>query len=271
MYYRNILYPYFENFTPLNKPPTLFVILNSILKMENNGVRVPVLDISDKGRKHVFDFDYPLSDTIDKSTFEKTWIDHFLQRRIGEETFIAFKLQLRAKFNEIMPYYNAIFDSIGEKYNIFDGEGYDISITEKENINKDIRDVTSENKTADDTGTNNTVLHSDTESTIDNRYSDTPQNQLTNVQNGTYLTDYTYNSNDGSVDTTNDVESTNKRIEQNKRDNKTDDDTIRNFERNESRTGKVASTDALTKYLNETRNIYTAIYHDCDVLFYQLF
>lgn len=271
MFNKPIFYPYFENFTPLDKPPTLFVILNSILKMANNGVRVPVLELSDKGRMYVFDFDYPLSSVIDKEVFEKNWIDHFLQRRIGLETFTAFKLEMRARFNEIMPFYNPVFDALGEKYDIFSGEGYDINITEKENINKDIRDVTNENKSADDSGTNNTVLHSDTDGTVDNRYSDTPQNQLTNVQNGTYLTNYTYNSSDGSVDTTNDVTSENKRKEQNRSDRKTDDDTVRDLNRTETRKGKVASADALLKYMNETRNIYAAIYHDCDDLFYQLF
>ena len=35
-----------------------------------------------------------------------------MMRRIGQETFTAFQIQLNAKLNEIMPYYNMMIDSI---------------------------------------------------------------------------------------------------------------------------------------------------------------
>lgn len=265
-----IFYPYFENSMPLDKPPTLFVILNSIL-MADNGSRVPILDVTEYGRSYIFDFTYPISSALDKAVFEKAWIDHFLQRRIGQETFTAFKLDLRARFNEIMPYYNPMFDALGSQFNMFAGDGYTLNVTESESVDRDLSDTLNKTETDTTNSSSSNTISAETSGTVDNRYSDTPQNQLSNVQNGNYLTDYTYNQNSGTSDTTNENEAEETTTRTGRDTRTTADDTDRSLTRTEVKTGSVAKTDALIRFMNETRNLYTAIYHDCDDLFYQLF
>ena len=93
-------------------------------------------------------------------------------RRIGYETVTAFKIALNVKLNEIMPNYNMLYSSI-KNWNIFnDGE----SIT---------RQQTSEGSNAINSSSNAT--NSDTS---DRRYSNTPQNQLADVRDGKYVSEY---------------------------------------------------------------------------------
>ena len=95
-------------------------------------------------------------------------LNHFLMRRIGYDTVTAFKIALNVKLNEIMPIYNKLFDAL-DGWEIFnDGE----RVTE--------------------TGEN--TIENETTTVSDRRYSDTPQNQLSNVQNGSYITDYNYDT-----------------------------------------------------------------------------
>lgn len=258
-----IWYPYFENYMPLEKPPTLVNILNSIYTTEH-GKKPRVLDIPVLCQKYVFDFEYDLSDNVDKNKFEQNWIRHFLMRRIGTETYSAFLIELMAKINEVMPKYNLMFDALGKKFNLFSGGSYTKELTEKETIDRD------------KTGSRNTneTIHmesetaSETDGTADNRHSDTPQNHLENIQNGEYVTDYTYNQSEASDHS----ESTNDRTGTATEENGENEDTERGLNRTETKTGEIENkTDALLKYMNESQSIYTMIYRDCDELFYQIF
>ena len=73
------------------------------------GSSLPRKEILDKGRRQLFDFDYPLFDEEYRETFETHFVTHFYMREIGFETIGLFKMRLEDWLNLNMPYYNQLF------------------------------------------------------------------------------------------------------------------------------------------------------------------
>lgn len=227
-----------------NRPPTIYDILNAMAnfdKPENEQIKVSQL--AEQMHSRVFNFSYPLSNNIDKNKFEIMILNKFLMRRIGFETFTAFKIQLNVKLNEIMPRYNKLFDAL-ENWDIFnDGEvtkrkGEDISQTQNKN------ELTN-------TSTNNT------ENISDRRYSDTPQNQLQNLRDGSYVTKYNYDT-----DTAKSNDNSNSQGKSN-----TDSNNKYWEETSRSPADKIKIYQEMQDNIN---SIYTLIYNDLEDLFYSL-
>jgi len=165
-------------FPDYNLPPTLYRILNSLVNYDALE-QTKIKNLAVAGREDIFDFEYPLSSNVNKEDFEVMILNHFLMRRIGYDTVNAFKIALNVKMNEIMPMYNKMFDML-ENWNIFnDGERVTRTVT--------------------DAGTNSLNNTTTSQNTSDRRYSDTPQQQLSNVRDGKYITDYNYDTDNGSV------------------------------------------------------------------------
>lgn len=263
------LFPYIDNGYPLiypflppdcNKPPTLYSVLNSIVngdKDEDDYTKIK--DLAKEGLSTIFNFDYPLTNNITKEKFETMILNHFLQRRIGFETVTAFRIQLDVKLNEIMPIYNKMFDAL-ENWDIFnDGE-------------KTVRtgtDNRTQNSTQNSTNnTNNNLTNHSTTSTndiSDRRNSELPQNQLEDLRNGSYVTNYNYDttSNNGEDNSTSQGSS----ISTNNSSNNSTDNNIYN----ETITRTPADKIAILKEMQENiKSIYTMIFKDLECLFYQL-
>ena len=162
------------------KPPTLYSILNSIANYDNeNPVKIRELAIACHDK--IFDFDYELSEALNKNEFEIDILNHFMMRRIGFETVTAFQLYLENKLKEILPYYNLMFDSFKD-YNLF-GSGETITRQTSDNKN-----VVNESNSIGET-----------------RYSKYPMNQLEDINNGSYVSEQTrntINNNSNSTDNT---------------------------------------------------------------------
>lgn len=228
---------------PLDEPPTLYKLIDSKV---NGGValydpaHIPSRKLPEAGRSFIFDFEYPLSVYADKKLLEETFIKRFLMRRIGFETYSAFEIALDARFNEIMPAYNLLFDALGEKYDLLSGGDY-------------TREYEEETKNARE---QNTLTEGTSDTTTDNRFSDTPQNRLTDIQNGDYMTEYQYNqgtnTSSGSGELTEEDNGTRKYKETYK-------------------AGIDAKTQLLQTFNANAFKIYTRIFNDCEDLFYQLF
>lgn len=218
------IYPFIipPAFPDYNLPPTLYRLLNSLVNYDEEE-QTKIKDLAAAGRSEIFDFDYPLSENVDKEDFEVLILNHFLMRRIGYDTLNAFKIALNVKLNEIMPIYNKMFDMI-DGWNIFnDGE----VVTES--------------------GTNSLNNITSTSNISDRRYSDTPQQQLTNVQDGKYITDYNYDTDTGSISSS--------------------------AAGSDSRTITRTPSDKMKLYkefIENKKSIYTMIFEDLDVLFYGL-
>ena len=204
------------------KPPTLYAIMNSIANYDATN-KTKIRNLAKVTHEKIFDFDYPLSSKVDKVDFECQILNHFIMRRIGQETFTAFQLFLENKLNEILPYYNIMFDSLSD-YNLFnDGE------------------VITRNRTDNGTSTLNSTNE------IKTKFAEYPMNQLSDIDDGKYVTNQTTNNGtNGSNGTSSNVS-----------------------HETESRTN-LDKMELYKKYLETKNSIMTMIYKDLDILFYGL-
>ena len=65
----------------------------------------------ERGRKRLFDFEYPLFNEDYRKDFETHFIRNFYTREIGSETEGLFKFRLETWLQINMPYYNKLFES----------------------------------------------------------------------------------------------------------------------------------------------------------------
>lgn len=120
-------------------------------------------------RTNIFTFYWPAYNTDWKEQIEKFILKYYYTREIGFETVGLWKLKLEVRLEEIADKYNTIIDVIEQ--------------TRDENNKLHIEkmlyniDVESYGKTEGSGGSKD-------------KFSDTPQGTLSNVETGTYLTDY---------------------------------------------------------------------------------
>ena len=130
----------------------------------------------------IFDFDFPIFDENYRTALEIKILRHFYTREIGLETYGLWKLKLEDKMNEIMPYLNRYYQMYVADFNPL----YNVNYTKH---NK------ADNKR---TNTGDDVVHDRTDfwgkgtSDAKRLYSDTPQGELADVQEGKYLTNATF-------------------------------------------------------------------------------
>lgn len=218
------------NFVMNPQPLTLYSILNSYANYGKED-KTKIRNLAKVTHDKIFDFDYVLSDKVNKDQFEIDILNHFIERRIGFDTVTSFQIHLENKLHEILPYYNILFDSLSD-YNLFNNG--EVITRNKQHE----RTLDSESST---TGNN----------TNDMRYSKYPQNQLTDIKDGNYVTDQNYNTSE--------------------LDNNTDINT--NESNNENEVITKSPTDKMKlyeSYLKTRNSIMTRIYKDLDTLFYQL-
>ena len=218
------IYPFLQMpaYPDYNIPPTLYSIMDSIANFGKID-KTKIKDLAHATHSNIFDFSYPLSDKVDKEEFECMILNHFLERRIGRETVTAFKIALNVKLNEIMPIYNKMFDML-EGWDLFhDGE---IVI---------------------ETGSNSIDTTTDSNNISDRRYSETPQDELENIRDGKYVTDYNYDTDTGSVNSTS---------------SGTDS---RRIQRSPSDKIKIYK-----EFIDNQKSIYSMIFDELDPLFYGL-
>ena len=70
-----------------------------------------VAEVLEKSWNKVFDFSFPIFDETYRKPLCKKILKHFYTREICEETVGLWKLRLDARMNEIMPYFNKLYDS----------------------------------------------------------------------------------------------------------------------------------------------------------------
>lgn len=215
-----------------NLPPTLYSIMNSIVNYDKEeDEQTKIKDLASAARSEIFDFNYTLTNKISKEDFECMILNHFIMRRIGYDTMTAFKIALNVKLNSIMPMYNKMFDML---------DGWDLF--------KDGEVVT---RVVEDEGENTLNSSVTTSNTSDRRYSDAPQNRLSDVQDGSYVSDYNYDTDSGESSTEstgNDSRTTNETI------TRTPSDKIKIYK----------------EFMESKTSIYEMIFKDLDVLFYGL-
>lgn len=161
---------------------------------DNTGVTVELGDLVASG-VNIWDFDYPVPAKevtyngktakvpFDKKAFEQKILDHYRFRQIGQETPGRFKHYFKTRIREIMPYYVQLYEFEAKWFNIEDPlESYNLLETFKQ-------DTTGKGKVtgkADSHGTSDTSGGSEVTQNKENRFSDTPQGSIDNLDN--YMT-----------------------------------------------------------------------------------
>lgn len=90
-------------------------------------------EVLDSAVPKVFDFDYPIFEEVYRRPLERKILSHYYTREIGYETVGRWKLALRNKMNEIMPYYNQLYKAAGQfgRLNLFE----DVNLTDSKSGN----------------------------------------------------------------------------------------------------------------------------------------
>lgn len=144
-----------------------------------------------KSRTKIFDFSYPIFDESYKPILETKILLHYYTREISEETVGLWKLRLKAKMNEIMPYFNQLYESELIKFDPFKNNDYDrIGNRNRDDANTRVNNL---KRTSQDSGQDNRIDHSErggsdvtTTNSADkfsewNLYSDTPQGGIEGI------------------------------------------------------------------------------------------
>ena len=158
----------------------------------------------------IFDFDFPMFDENYRVVLERKILKHFYTREICEETAGLWKLRLDTRLNEIMPYYNKLYESELIK---FDPLYSDNLIRTRKTDFDSSRKTINNGKTTSNSNTQGSGNGS-TSNNGNDLYSDTPQGSIDGLEAGTYLTNArkttdnsstttsTSNTSTGSVDST---------------------------------------------------------------------
>lgn len=169
-------------------------------------------------RSKIFDFSYPLFDQNYKSVIETKILRHFYTREIGAETVGLWKHFLSRKLNEIMPYYNKLYQSELLEFNPF----YDVDYTREGSrdnegeTNKTDSENSTRNKNGSgssiDSGTERLNIKDEPKSDAWEYFSDTPQGGVDGLASMEYLTNATHSTASGSGSNRDDVTTFGKKV-----------------------------------------------------------
>ena len=177
-----------------------------------------VNEILEACHSNVFNFDYPIFDENYRAVLECKILKHYYTREICAETVGLWKLFLDARMNEIMPYYNKLYESELIEYNPLydtdytremDRDGSEDSTLHKTGTDTHTGTITDAG-TRTNTRTNNLTATSrdtgtDAKSSTSREkndhwdyYSDTPQGTVQNLDDLRYLTNARHITDDGN-------------------------------------------------------------------------
>lgn len=108
----------------------------------NRSTSAPSSDVDEVielARPKIFDFDYPIFDPNYKKDLESKILQHYYTQEIGLETVGLWKLKLRTKMREIMPFYNKLYESEKLQFDPFINTDYK---DEHSQTGSDTRDTT---------------------------------------------------------------------------------------------------------------------------------
>ena len=135
-----------------------------------------------------FDFqmtNYPIFDENYRNVLNQKILNHYYENEIGFETAPLFRFYLNNKLNEIMPYYNILYEKQLQLLNNIDKNVNLVEDFKGTNTNESTTNTESES-TSNSSGTSKNK----------NLFQDTPQGNLNNteLENQTWATNYTMNN-----------------------------------------------------------------------------
>lgn len=258
------IYPYGPFVPTYRIPPTVYSILNAMANFDvEKEEQTKIKDLASVTHSKIFDFDYPLSQHINKDDFEIMILNKFLMRRIGFDTVNAFKIQLNVRLNEILPMYNMLFDALNG-WNLFETGGITKRILDDNTTSQNDTTSTQTNESTSNLESNSTT---NSNSTTDSRRSDTPQNNINDVKAGHYVSEYQYdenNANSTDNSTSNGTNTSDSNLTQNVTGNTTQklSETIEQTPANK--------IEIYRQFIEQRNSIYNMIFNDLEDLFYGL-
>ena len=154
----------------------------------------------------IFNFTFPLFDENYRTVLETKIIRHYYFREIAFETIGEWKFKLNTKLNEIMPYYNQLYESADLEYNpltdvnyttVHAGTGTEqgavtgsVGYTGTQTVGSTfVHDSDSTNsQTVGSTNVDALTEHTNNDRLNWDKYSDTPQGGISGLDSDTYLT-----------------------------------------------------------------------------------
>ena len=149
---------------------------------EESADRTSVNSIIENVWDKIFDFYFPIFDEKYRKPLCTKIIKHYYTREIGLETVGLWKLKLEVKMNEIMPYYNKLYET----------ELIEINPLNTNKLTKTHSGNNTSNLSGTDSGTSNS------NGTSYSLFSDTPQGSLQNLETNAYLTNVTKGTSEGT-------------------------------------------------------------------------
>lgn len=165
--------------------------------------QVDVNEIIGQSWDKVFDFTFPIFDENYRSVLCQKILKHYYTREIAFETVGLWKLKLDTAMNEIMPYYNKLYESELLEFNPFYDADYRKEHEGSDSGSGKDTGSTSQTNNGTHTGTIGDVGKVELDESSWDVYSDTPQGALTNVDNNTYLTNARKVTHEATTDSTN--------------------------------------------------------------------
>lgn len=156
--------------------------------LEVSGGSSDVDNIIAKSWNKIFTGKAPFFDEAYRSVLCQKILKHYYLREICCETVGIWTLWMNTRLEEIMPYYNQLYESAKIEFNPM----HDVNVTREHKRTENetasgSRDASgNRGGTVTNTGTNNRTTNSN--GNKKDLYSDTPQGALTGVENETYLT-----------------------------------------------------------------------------------
>lgn len=155
-------------------------ICESITGLDESVGGLQIENVISAARPLIFDFSYPIFDAAHKEALETRILSHYYMREIGLETYGLWKWKLNVKMNEIMPYYNQLYQSVSiANFNPFE----DVDYTRSGNRDNTGKETASFNNKTDATNTSTNSNNSK------NLFQETPQNGIADVEAARYLTE----------------------------------------------------------------------------------
>lgn len=229
----------------------------------------------------VFDFDYPIFDESYRNVLETKILKHYYLREICTETVGIWKHFLNTRLNEIMPYYNKLYNSELIEFNPL----YDVDLTTDHN--RDLKATGTENIEGEYSETNQGEFSESNSTSVDetdtisgnhwDMYQDTPQGGLINVQQEDYLTNARHitDSNSNVIDRNQTSETTGEN--ENTRSGSNTNERTRNLrdledylEHVKGKRGSTSNSKLLQEFRETFLNIDVMIINDLKDLFFNL-
>ena len=216
-----------------------------------------VEEVLEKSYQKIFSNEIPFFDENYRVVLEKGILRHFYTREIGVESVGLWKLRLNTKLREIMPYYNKMYKSETLDYNPL----YNFEIDRTHNVTGSNLNELSYN------GESNETVNGSATTTNKNtdQFADTPQNGLTDVATGKYLSSARVVDDNATSTNTGTNRATNE-YTQNGKINTTEE----YIENVKGKQGDMSYSKMIMEYREALINIDVLIYDELEELFMQI-